>query len=259
MSKNICIAEDKKIGLFEKSVELNDGKFVCSNCWKKVYGDTSPKKIDHPDSTTFLEMLQLEESKDDGTANPAVFVADEKSGSVEIDSFHKLVSVNELVTKKTIIPISDIIKFEIDEEGETVTTHHGIRRAIVGGALTGGAGAIVGAVTGKKRSKPTVDWLRINIYTANNGMLTVNFIDKKGTKKSSIFYKMAKQSCAVAESQINKALEIWNDYQKELSATPNDSSDESVPDQLRELKQLVDDGIITQDDFDAKKKQLLNL
>lgn len=29
--------------------------------------------------------------------------------------------------------------------------------------------------------------------------------------------------------------------------------------QLRELKALLDDGIITQEDFDAKKKQLLNL
>ncbi|WP_230678530.1 SHOCT domain-containing protein [Lacticaseibacillus zhaodongensis] len=33
----------------------------------------------------------------------------------------------------------------------------------------------------------------------------------------------------------------------------------SVPDQLRDYKKLVDDGVITQDEFDAKKKELLNL
>ncbi|WP_435583671.1 SHOCT domain-containing protein [Lactobacillus crispatus] len=32
-----------------------------------------------------------------------------------------------------------------------------------------------------------------------------------------------------------------------------------MPDQLRKYKKLADDGIITQDEFEAKKKQLLGL
>lgn len=40
---------------------------------------------------------------------------------------------------------------------------------------------------------------------------------------------------------------------------PQPSSAPSVADQLRSLKALVDDGILTQEEFDAKKKQLLGL
>lgn len=40
---------------------------------------------------------------------------------------------------------------------------------------------------------------------------------------------------------------------------PASSSTEDVAQQLRSFKSLLDDGIITQDDFDAKKKQLLGL
>ena len=32
-----------------------------------------------------------------------------------------------------------------------------------------------------------------------------------------------------------------------------------VADKIRELKDLLDDGILTQDEFDAKKKQLLGI
>ena len=32
-----------------------------------------------------------------------------------------------------------------------------------------------------------------------------------------------------------------------------------VADEIRELKDLLDDGILTQDEFDAKKKQLLGI
>ena len=32
-----------------------------------------------------------------------------------------------------------------------------------------------------------------------------------------------------------------------------------IPDEIRKYKQLLDDDIITQEEFDAKKKELLNL
>ena len=44
---------------------------------------------------------------------------------------------------------------------------------------------------------------------------------------------------------------------KEEVVTPETSV--SIPDEIRKYKSLLDDGIITQEEFDEKKKQLLNL
>ena len=41
------------------------------------------------------------------------------------------------------------------------------------------------------------------------------------------------------------------------SAAPSETG--SVTDEIREYKKLLDEGIITQEEFDAKKKQLMGL
>lgn len=48
-------------------------------------------------------------------------------------------------------------------------------------------------------------------------------------------------------------------FAKREKRGPAAPSTENVAQQLRSLKELLDDGIITQDDFDAKKKELLGL
>lgn len=54
-----------------------------------------------------------------------------------------------------------------------------------------------------------------------------------------------------------------NDYiQSKINApikTETTSQNVSAADEIKKFKQLLDDGIITQEDFDAKKKQLLGL
>ena len=41
--------------------------------------------------------------------------------------------------------------------------------------------------------------------------------------------------------------------ESEISSTSN------IKDELKKFKEILDDGLITQDDFDAKKKELLGL
>ena len=43
------------------------------------------------------------------------------------------------------------------------------------------------------------------------------------------------------------------------NATSFETNCKSSADQLRELKNLLDEGILTQEEFDAKKKQILGL
>lgn len=56
---------------------------------------------------------------------------------------------------------------------------------------------------------------------------------------------------------ISKLLMERQESAKQTSATTEKS--QTKADELREIKKLLDDGIITQEEFDAKKKQLLGL
>ena len=44
-----------------------------------------------------------------------------------------------------------------------------------------------------------------------------------------------------------------------MNALKRENSSESSADQIKKYKELLDDGIISQEEFDAKKKQLLGL
>ena len=53
---------------------------------------------------------------------------------------------------------------------------------------------------------------------------------------------------------------LFKKKEKESKSDNDESSgSKSIPDEIREYKALLDDGIITEEEFDAKKKQLLDL
>ena len=51
----------------------------------------------------------------------------------------------------------------------------------------------------------------------------------------------------------------FNDTHKNADMPPRKETPTSAADEIRELKSLFDEGILTQEEFEAKKKQLLNL
>jgi hypothetical protein len=62
---------------------------------------------------------------------------------------------------------------------------------------------------------------------------------------------------AVASSRNNKKQAAAAPPQQP-AASPASTSDDSI-DQLKQLAELKDQGVLTQDEFDAKKKQILGL
>ena len=61
--------------------------------------------------------------------------------------------------------------------------------------------------------------------------------------------------------EIKSAIEnLKKDFNKSTTSTTKQEKDMyDVADEIRELKDLLDDGILTQEEFDAKKKQLLGI
>lgn len=150
--------------------------------------------------------------------------------------------------KSTVYNYSDIIDFELLEDGESVASG-GLGRALVGGALFGGAGAVVGAVTGKKKTKGVCNSLKliITVNDFNNPTVYVNFIESP-TKRDGFVFKEMYQSAQECLS----TLQLICDRQKNNSRQIENKTSDA--DEIKKFKELLDEGIITQEEFDTKKK-----
>lgn len=150
----------------------------------------------------------------------------------------------------------DIISFELLEDGETITKG-GIGRAFIGAAAFGHTGAVVGAITGGKREKQICTNLSIKITTKNisNPAVFIKLITSSKSKNN-INYKKEFENA----HQILSALQAICDESNSLKIDLRDANATiSVADEIRKFKALFDDGIISEEEFNEKKKELLKL
>lgn len=180
-----------------------------------------------------------------------------KYGNVEIDDPKHLFKIG-----LTVYRFDQLNTYELLENGSAVTSGGlGIGRAIVGGALLGGVGAILGGVTKKKKQKNFVESLKILVTFKNHKQVstTIDFIKKKQEKD-----KKYEKVLLVAQETLSGFDYIINTLESGkhdtlINSVQNISGPESAADELRKYKGLLDDGIITQEEFDTKKKDLLNI
>lgn len=144
----------------------------------------------------------------------------------------------------------DLIEFELYEDNETVLKG-GVGRAVVGGALFGGVGAVVGATT--RKSKRIVNSLYIRISTRSVGMLKIVFI-RCETPMDSFTYRVSKDFADKIISQ----LETIADSNKNNAPGTGNNNSAFVADELLKLKQLLDMGVLTKEEFESQKKKILN-
>ncbi len=113
----------------------------------------------------------------------------EVPGYIKFNDNTKQVLISPKFNPK-IINYSDILDFELIEDGETVVTKGGLGKAIVGGMLFGGVGAIVGSNTSKRKSKTSISVLKIKIAVRdmNNPNSYINLITTS-TQTDSFIYK----------------------------------------------------------------------
>jgi hypothetical protein len=157
----------------------------------------------------------------------------------------------------TIYKYEDIVDFELLEDGAPITKG-GIGRAVAGGLMFGGVGAIVGGVTGGKNTKGICNTLKIKITVNNmsNPTVYLNFITTP-TKKDSFTYKTlykTAQECLSVLQLICSSVDAERTVFAKQQENPTSAADE-----ILKFKGLLDSGIITEEQFEIKKKQLLGL
>ncbi|EGT4537083.1 TPA: SHOCT domain-containing protein [Clostridioides difficile] len=261
-SKENCVICGEKT----KNLKIKDG-YVCKKCLQRCTG--IEYVLNPAFGSAFLNKKNKEVTKED------ILGLLEKRGNNldELDNFNttKQVSVYleiDEVQRKCLIPdgsigkkinpkifsFDEIVEYELVEDEESIIKG-GLGKAIAGGVLFGGVGAVVGGVTGKKKTKTVVNSLKIKI-TLNNlnyPNVYINLITTQ-TKTDSFIYKNAYDSA----QQILSMLSIIQNGNNENSIEKNTESNSSL-EQIKTLKELLDMGAITEEEFNAKKKELLNL
>lgn len=154
---------------------------------------------------------------------------------------------------ETPLSLSIITDCVVEEDGVSYKSDNGVLRAVVGGALFGGAGAIVGALTAS--SSESINSLRVIIYYENNLKFCMPLITLQ-TKKNSDTYKIQKQHAEAIAGYLDSVCHL-SDKQK----TASDSAQVQISnaDELLKYKALLDNGAITQSEYDEVKKKLLNI
>ena len=244
---SICNKEQTKI-------KLSNG-YICGSCLKEsgLFPITKPVK-----TYTIENIRELTASNIKNKEYIERFNTTKQVGTyIEFDDNNKKWLIPDGFNGKKKNPkvydYKDIIEFELLEDGDSITKG-GLGRAIAGGILLGGVGAVVGGVTGKKKTKSVVNSLQIKITLndINNPTIYIPLIRSK-TKTSSFIYKTSYKFAQEILSTLSVITE-----NSEIDANANNSS-YSVADEILKFKDLLDNGIITNDEFNIKKKELLGL
>lgn len=185
-----------------------------------------------------------------------------RTAKLFVDNANKKWAVKEegVLSDVKIYDYKDLIDFELLEDGES-KVKGGFGKALIGGALGGTKGAIIGSAASRKITE-TVSLLEIVIRTNDFGKPQYNipFIKGFSLPKDANYrrlYDMAQE-----------VIGILNYISSNGETQPKNNDPETVvkqetvqsnADELKKYKDLLDSGVITQEEFDQKKKQLLGL
>ena len=204
----------------------------------------------------------------------------------------------EIPEKLELFHISQINDFDIDVDGdETTRVSGGAGGAIVGGLLGGAVGSVIGSslTSGKVKSTTTITdvTLIVNTKDFNNPRVEIPlhrrprpkqlwrdrypfalrqylcakgvYLSKEGLKIAKEVYGLKNNDDPNIQPNIAQIEELGStltqmlaaQQQSELAAAA--APQLSSADELVKFKSLLDSGVITKEEFDAKKKQLLGL
>lgn len=242
--------DDEDIIICSNCYEENkNGEKYCYNCGNRLYYNNS-KELEEisEDDIVFYN----EENFDNAMKFDKNIVAVNKDKK-ELQFFYKL-------KLDKVIHFENIVECEI-VENSNVMESGGIGRALVGGVIAGGAGAIVGANT--RKSKNIVSNLSIRIVTNeiddplyNLALITYQIDINKPLYAN--LYKVAMQFANNVYATIQAIINENNKNVKEEKSYIQEQDSNNGLEQLEKLAELKEKGIITEQEFEESKKKILS-
>jgi hypothetical protein len=154
--------------------------------------------------------------------------------------------------------ISQDTKAEAKGTKNTKKKNHGVRGAVIGTLLAPGVGTLAGAMIGSHKGKSKEQ--SESSATSSSLQKTLEVEDPSTTTVTLIKNSNGEEISIVLETKTVDYQKLTSFHYNHAAAETETPVDEaSAIDQVLKLKQLLDAGVLTQEEFDAKKKQLLNL
>ena len=168
---------------------------------------------------------------------------------------------------------SDIIEVSYEENGSqlyTKSTGRTIGGAIVGNFLMGGAGAVVGGLSGASKLNKEIKNMDIKILLRSTSRTScvLHFKDVDRVLKTKedadrklyeTYVKNANQAKDVLSVIIDNAKQASTPIAQPIAQPVVAPASSSVADELAKLAKLKADGILTEEEFQAQKSKLLGL
>ncbi len=158
----------------------------------------------------------------------------------------------------------NLLSVEIFEDGETVTStvrSSQIGGALIGGLVLGGAGAIIGGLSGKTKTSGEVEKivLRLVVNHTKYPLHEIYFLNSEnGNSKKTEFYQYAMQQARHWHSLIEVLIKRADMEDKENAANNVvQISQSSIADEIKKLAELRDAGILSDVEFQQQKEKLL--
>lgn len=261
-SKENCIICGQEVGAMNRT-KMYNGTYICSNCVAKTLltngWNINTLKTSTPEQIKERMEFALKETEENKKRvqnfNPTL----KEGGYIWFDDMNKWFvlpkgTFSSKIDNCHVFKYDELLDFEVLEDGNTITKG-GFGKAIVGGAVFGLAGAIAGGTS--KKSKQVCTKLEIKITTKNidDPVIYLNLINAE-FKKDGLIYKTASKS---VQNILSKFQIIVNQLEKEKGVSVENNSNISAADEIKKFKELLDSGVISQEEFDVKKKQLLGL
>lgn len=227
---------------------LKDGKFLCNHCISAL-PPLMQLKISDLKIEDYEKCVKYWKNRlHDGYLKFKPNFSEENV--LEADDKNRLWRSPDRNNHVELFTYDEILDYELYEDSGSVQKN-GIGRAVVGGFLAGSVGAIVGATTGKSERVINEMYITLALNNPWIKMLKIYLINGR-TKTSSALYNEARKTAEKVIIQL-KTMTTASEQQEHNNQT------DSLSDQLFELKKVLDAGIITQEEFDLKKKQILGI
>lgn len=256
-----CVRCKAPLGFLDKW-KCKNGVF-CYDCvkglHKKVRGNLGMYSVEQ-----IMDMIECPEKYSEDTMVPQKFSFADRI--VIFDPINQVFFTEAVgFFKSETVPYSSVLNYEYKEDGKTKGTYGKmLGMAALGGVLFGGAGAIVGAMTQGKGEKHLVKRMEIVInYQKDNKteVFRMKVLDPilhtDPVKSNSWEYKNLLENAQAVMKVLDKI--IQNNY-PEVDEQPTNiqAPPLSAADEIRKFKELMDEGIITKEEFEIKKKELLS-
>lgn len=235
---NICPVCGGKLGLLNR--EKSADGLICAGCSNFFYSKLGFRAAKQPTDALAAYWVTMEQRR--ATFKETDSIYDGDSLFVSIDKSNRLFFFGHRSGDKgprVIYSFDEVAGYESDADDVMVTQSvGGIGRAVVGAAVAGPVGAIVGASTAKSETR-------------------------KGRSKENVSIRFA-LSLGEQFLPVQKYPGGITEFLKECTsgkekAAQLTTADGSVADELLKFKQLLDLGAITEDEYAAKKSQLLGM